>query len=329
MIISRSPYRVSLFGGGTDYPSYYKQYSGIVVGCAIAYYSYLTCRLELPFHTYRSHVSYSKIEQVNDNKKIKHRAIRHVLEYLNVEEGISVTHLGDLPARSGLGSSSTFIVGLLQAVSALKGQLLTKKELVDQSIFIERVLMDEVGGVQDNVWASFGGFNQIDFKAGSEAIVINPLIMDKEFIKSLESSMFLLFTGISRVSSKVAKSYAEDYSGEKLLIYDRLKDIAKNGADAIKGQNIREACQLLDDNWREKKSLSKEVSNGEIDDIYNHIQFLGGSAKLLGSGGGGFMLVMSEDKDNLAKLKGEFKKGKKIVVDMKFDFAGSQIIFNA
>lgn len=327
MIISKTPYRISLFGGGTDYQNYFKEHGGLVVGAAINHYSYLTCRFEKSFHNYKSHISYSKIEQVNDNKKIKHRAIRNVLEYLEIEDGVSITHLGDLPARSGLGSSSTFIVGLLNALSALRGKLLTKRELVDQSIFIERVMMDELGGMQDNVWAAFGGINQIEFKAGSETIVVHPITVNKDFIKELSQSIFLLYTGISRVGSAVAQSYAKELTSSVLRVNSRLKDIAKQGISSINSMDIKELGRLLDENWQEKKSLAEGISNKAIDDLYSKITYNGLSAKLLGSGGGGFMLVLG-DKKRVASLKEEFIKEKKVCVNIEFDFGGSSIIYH-
>jgi D-glycero-alpha-D-manno-heptose-7-phosphate kinase len=324
MIISRTPFRISFFGGGTDYPDWYLKHGGAVIATAIDKYCYIMCRKLPPFFDHKYAIRYSRIENCAAVKEIKHPTAREVLKYLGIDHGIEINHDGDLPARSGIGSSSSFTVGLLLALYALKGVMPSKMRLALEAIHIEQDLVKETVGSQDQVSAAFGGFNQIVFLQNGE-IVVKPIILPQEILKQLNDHLLLFYTGIKRTASDVAKSYVDNIEVRKRQM--RIMHDLVNEAISVlgSGRDILEFGRLLHEAWGIKRSFSKLVSNSEVDAIYAEARAAGAlGGKLSGAGGGGFMLLFAP-KQRHHKIKERLNK--LIHVPFKFDFSGSQIIF--
>jgi D-glycero-alpha-D-manno-heptose-7-phosphate kinase len=324
MIISRTPYRISFFGGGTDYPTWYLKHGGAVLATTIDKYCYLTCRYLPPFFEHKTRVVYSKVESCQTIDEISHPSVREVLRYLNIDRGVEIHHDGDLPARSGMGSSSSFTVGLLHALYALKGQMVSKQQLAQESIYIEQEILKETVGSQDQMSAAHGGFNIIEFSPNGE-ISVRPMTLTQERIEELNSHLMLFYTGIIRTASNIAKSYVNNIENGKrqlCLLNDLLKEsisILNNGTD------INEFGRLLHEAWQAKRSLSNKVSNSSVDEIYNTVRSAGAlGGKLTGAGGGGFMLLFVPPEKQM-KVREKLKK--LIHVPFKFEGGGSQIIF--
>ena len=205
MIISKTPFRISLFGGGTDYPSWYRDNGGSVLATAIDKYCYISCRHLPPFFDHKHRIVYSKVESVKEIKEIQHPVVRAVLSTLGTRAGLEIHHNGDLPARSGMGSSSSFTVGLINAINAMKGLQTSKDDLAKQAIYIEQEVLKENVGSQDQILAAFGGFNKIDFNA-DDSFNITPVIINKDLTCKLQDHMLLFFTGLSRYASDIAKA---------------------------------------------------------------------------------------------------------------------------
>jgi D-glycero-alpha-D-manno-heptose-7-phosphate kinase len=326
MIISRTPYRISFFGGGTDYPAWFEEHVGAVLATSINKYCYITCRYLPPFFEHKYRVVYSKIESCMTIDDIKHPSVRAVLKYLNIDRGIEIHHDGDLPARSGMGSSSAFTVGLLNAIYALRGVYKGKYHLAKEGIYIEQEALKETVGCQDQILSAYGGLNHVVFPASGQ-FTVSPLILPQKRIEELESHLLLFYTGIKRTASDVAQSYVQDMNGSSRKRQLRIiKDLVEESITILsKGDNISAFGELLHEAWHAKKSLSPKVSNSEIDDIYEIALSAGAiGGKLTGAGGGGFMLLFvppsrhQHVKEKLNKL---------IHVPFNFEFSGSQIIF--
>jgi len=324
MIISRTPFRISFFGGGTDYPAWYREHGGAVLATTIDKYCYLTCRHLPPFFEHRIRIVYSKIENCQSVDEISHPSVREVLRYLNFDRGIEIHHDGDLPARSGMGSSSAFTVGLLNALYALKGQMANKHQLAKESIEIEQNWLRENVGSQDQVATAFGGLNHITFPANGE-IAVRPVTIATERMKELNSHLMLIYTGIARTSSMIAESYVNDVASKKRQLRV-LKDLVDESVAVLNGNRSIEAFgELLHEAWLTKRGLSSEVTNPHIDEIYESA--LSGGAlggKLLGAGGGGFMLLFAPPE---TQKRIREKLSNLICVPFEFEFSGSQIIF--
>jgi D-glycero-alpha-D-manno-heptose-7-phosphate kinase len=324
MVISRTPYRISFFGGGTDYPSWYKLHGGAVLATSIDKYCYITCRYLPPFFEHRFRVVYSKIEDCMTIDQIKHPAVRAALSQLNFERGVEVHHDGDLPARSGMGSSSSFTVGLLHALHALQGEVRSKKELAEESIQIEQQVLNETVGSQDQVTAAYGGFNHIVFLSNGE-ISVKPMTLSQTRLDELNDHLMLFYTGIKRTASDVAETYVETID-EKRRQLRILRDMVDEAVSILgSNQNIHHFGELLHEAWQVKRSLSDKVSSGEIDNVYATARERGAiGGKLLGAGGGGFMLlfVPPNQHDLVRAALSEF-----IHVPFRFEHGGSQIIF--
>ena len=324
MIISRTPYRISFFGGGTDYPVWHREHGGAVLACSIDKYAYLTCRYLPPFFENKHRVVWSRIENCKSLDDIVHPAVRAVLKYLNIERGIEIHHQGDLPARSGMGSSSSFTVGLLHALYALQGQMPGKRRLAIESIYIEQEVIKENVGSQDQVSAAYGGLNHIEFLPNGE-ISIKPVTILRERITELESHLMLFYTGIVRTAAEVAESYTKEIEKRKRQLRI-LHDMVDEGISILSGaRDIAMFGELLHESWDAKRSLSDQVSNSEVDELYEQARAAGAiGGKLTGAGGGGFMLLFvppshhNAVKERLAKL---------LHVPIQLEFAGSQIIF--
>lgn len=324
MIISRTPHRISFFGGGTDYPSWYLEHGGKVLGAAIDKYCYITCRQLPPFFEHRYRIAYSRIETVNRIEEIQHPSVRETLKYLGMEEGMEIHHDGDIPARSGMGSSSSFTVGLLKTLLAFKGRIISKEDLYRTAIHIEQDLIKENVGSQDQVWAACGGLNTIEFLQNGE-IVVNPIIMSDNLMLSFEKKFMLFFTGLSRYAHEIAgeqiqrtKSNTNELFTMRKLVDDAY-GIVTSGRD-----DFSDFGRLLNETWQLKRKLSSKITTGDIDDIYRRAVDNGAlGGKLLGAGGGGFMLfyVEPEHQDRLKKALDGL-----LHVPFRFDFSGSEIM---
>jgi len=324
MIISKTPFRISFFGGGTDYPVWYRENQGAVLSTTIDKYCYITIRYLPPFFPHKHRIVYSKIEMVNDINEILHPAVRATLQFLNIDKGIEIHHDGDLPAKTGLGSSSSFTVGLLNSLYALKGVIPSKLQLAKEAIHIERDILKENVGAQDQVAAAFGGFNKINFN-GKDEIKIEPITIGKERIKQLENHLMLFFTGFSRTASDIAKSQIENTPNKKRelsLMYQMVDEAIKILNE--KG-DIKDFGKLLHEAWLLKKSLTDKISTPEIDNIYEKALQAGAlGGKLLGAGGGGFM-VLFVPPENQPGVREKLKN----LLEVKFHFEneGSKIIY--
>lgn len=324
MIISRTPYRISFFGGGTDYPAWYLKHGGQVIATTINKYCYITCRYLPPFFEHRIRIVYSRSEICQTIDEISHPAVREILRFLNVEHGVEIHHDGDLPARSGVGSSSSFTVGMLHACHALKGYMPTRKQLSAEAIKIEQETLKETVGSQDQVMAAYGGFNHVSFgRDGS--IGVRPVTVLPSRLEELNSHLMLLFTGFVRTASTVATSWVEDV--EKLAPqYRVMSQMVDEAVTLLSGRrDIAEFGRLLNEGWKAKRSLSSGISNSVIDDAY--LAALGAGAvggKLVGAGGGGFMLLFAppERQKAVRERLHDF-----LHVPFKFDTDGSQIVF--
>lgn len=324
MIISRTPFRISFFGGGTDYPVWYRENKGAVLSTTIDKYCYITLRYLPPFFPHKHRIVYSEIEMVKDVNEILHPAVRETLKFLKIDKGIEIHHDGDLPARTGLGSSSSFTVGLLNSLYALKGFIPSKLQLAKEAIHIERDLLKENVGAQDQVAAAYGGFNKISFN-GNDEIKVEPITIKKEKIKQLEDHLMLFFTGFSRFASDVAKDQIKNtpQKREELIQMGQMVDEAINILN--KGENILEFGKLLDKTWQIKKTLSDKITTPEIDSVYQRATKAGAiGGKLLGAGNGGFMLFFVPP-ESQPEVRAELKD----LLEVKFNFEneGSQIIY--
>lgn len=292
MIITRTPFRISFFGGGTDYAAWYQEHGGIVLSTSIDKYCYISCRYLPPFFEHKYRVVYSKIENCRTIDQIEHPAVRAVLTYMQCNIGLEIHHDGDLPARSGLGSSSSFTVGLLNALSALKGNYIANSDLASQAIHIERDIIKENVGSQDQICAAHGGFNRIEFlRDGS--FRVDPVVLRQERLEEFQGHLMLFFTGLSRFASDIAKSKIDNLKNRAAELQRMTESVHEAIRILQSDAPIEEIGRLLDQNWKYKRSLSDKVSSPEIDQIYEAAIKAGAiGGKLLGAGGGGFMVFL-------------------------------------
>jgi D-glycero-alpha-D-manno-heptose-7-phosphate kinase len=324
MIISRTPFRISFFGGGTDYPEWYLNHGGAVLSTTFDKYCYITCRELPPFFDHKYRIAYSIVENAKNISDIKHPAVRAALEEVEFEHGLEIHVDADLPARSGLGSSSSFIVGLLNSFYALKGRRLSREFLALEAIRIEREVLAESVGSQDQIAAAYGGMNVIHFHQDG-GLKIEPVILTADRKNLLNSHLMLFFTGFSRIASEIAQDQIAnieskiDQLHQMRSMVDQALDILSNDKD------IRLFGELLHDAWIFKKLLSNKISSSQIDDIYTKARGSGAiGGKLLGAGGGGFMLLFVEPSKQ-ASVKKALKDF--IFVPFEFENSGSQIIY--
>ncbi len=293
MIIVRTPYRVSFFGGGTDYPSWYQEHGGAVLATSIDKYCYITCRYLPPFFEHKYRLVYSRIETVQHYDEFEHPAARAVLQWADLQQGLEIHHDGDLPARSGLGSSSSFTVSLIHALSALRGKHVTKDALANDAIYIEQDIIKENVGSQDQISAAFGGFNRIEFKKNNAPFEVAPIILGRNRLQELQDHFMLFFTGFSRIASEIAKSKIDNFKNRE----NELKTMSAMVDEAIQilqnpATSIDEFGKLLHQSWLYKRGLSDKISTPEIDNIYSDAMSAGAiGGKILGAGGGGFLLL--------------------------------------
>jgi D-glycero-alpha-D-manno-heptose-7-phosphate kinase len=324
MIITSTPLRISFFGGGTDYPVWYRENGGSVLSTTIDKCCYITCRRLPPFFEYHSRISYSTVENVNRNDAIQHPSVRACLQYLGIDEGVEIHHVADLPARTGLGTSSAFTVGLLHALYALKSQMCDKHALASEAIHIEQEMLAEAVGAQDQVSAAYGGFNRINFnKEGS--IEVKRILASQNRIAELEQHLALYFTGFSRIASEIAQEQLKVTPHKKNELNTMLQFVDEAEAIVVNpNRSLHEFGRLLHEGWQIKRSLTQKISNSSIDEIYQaglDSGALGG--KLLGAGGGGFMLFFVPPERREA-LRMRLKK--LLCVPFTFSSKGSDVV---
>jgi D-glycero-alpha-D-manno-heptose-7-phosphate kinase len=324
MIISRTPFRISLFGGGTDYPAWFREHGGAVVGTAIDKYCYLTVRHLPPFFEHKARIVYSQIELVHDYAEVRHPAVRGVLTDKGITDGLEIHHDADLPARSGLGSSSSFTVGLLNALYALDGRMVGKRELGMEAIRIEQNVLKESVGCQDQLWAAFGGLNHIEFFPDGE-FALSPIVLPPGRRDELRQSLMLFFTGFSRFSSDFAQDQLKNINQRKTQLR-AMRGMVNSAIDILRDTRapIGELGELLHQSWMFKRELADSVSNSQIDEIYEAGRAAGAiGGKLLGAGGGGFMVFIVEPERREAVRE---KLKDLIHVSIGFDTEGSKIV---
>jgi D-glycero-alpha-D-manno-heptose-7-phosphate kinase len=324
MIITSTPLRISFFGGGTDYSVWYREHGGAVLSTTIDKCCYITTRLLPPFFEYHSRVSYSKVENVNRNTAIEHPSVRACLQFLEIGEGVEVHHVADLPARTGLGTSSAFTVGLLLSLYALKGQMRDKHTLAMDAIRVEQELLQEAVGSQDQVSAAYGGFNRINFHPDGN-IEVKRILSSQSRFAELQQHLAIYFTGFSRTASEIAQEQLRMTPHKQRELETMFQLVSE--AEAIltsPSRSLDDFGRLLHESWQIKKSLTQRITNASIDEIYEagiSAGALGG--KLLGAGGGGFMLFFVPP-DRQEELRIRLKKF--LRVPFTFSNSGSRVV---
>ena len=324
MIITKTPYRISFFGGGTDHPIWFKENGGKVLATTFDKYCYISIRNLPQFFDHKFRIVYSSIESVKTVNQIKHPSVRETLNYFNINKGLEIHHDGDLPARSGLGSSSSFTVGLINALNALEGVQNSKLDLANSAIHVEQNLINECVGSQDQISAAYGGMNEIIFNR-DESFLVNPAILSQDRKNELNDHLMLFYSGISRFSSDISKSQVSNIKNCTPQMQD-LFDMVDEGSSILKNPNISldEFGKLLHESWQVKRSLSDKVSNSFINEIYEVARSSGAlGGKVLGAGGGGVILLFVKPKDQeVVKVK-----LKNLVhVPFKFENTGSKVV---
>jgi len=324
MVITRTPYRISFFGGGTDYAPWYTENGGAVLCTTIDKYCYISCRILPPFFEHKFRIVYSKVELCKRIDEIQHPSVRESLRFLNFRRGLEIHHDGDLPARSGIGSSSSFTVGLLHSLYSLEGVMPDKKKLATDSIYVEQNMIREMVGSQDQVSSAFGGFNRIGFSKDG-LIDVQPVTLAKTRQDELNDHLMLFYTGIKRTASEVAKGYV-DSMNDKHKVLKKMHRMVDDGLEVLcSNKCICKFGELLHEAWMLKKSLCSKISNSVVDDVYETAMNAGAiGGKLLGAGSGGFLLLFvppssqKRVRDTLSRL---------IHVPFNFEHGGSQVIF--
>lgn len=325
MIITKTPFRMSFFGGGTDMREFCNLHGGAVLSTTFDKYCYVTVRHLPRFFDYKNQVTYSRIERVSDTNEIEHPMVREAMKMLDMHE-LVITYDADLPARTGLGTSSSFAVGLLNAFYALKGKYVGKKKLADDAIYLERVLCDEAGGLQDQIAASFGGLNRIDFDANGYQV--SPIIISPARKEELNGKLMLFFTGFSRFSAEIhteTKSHLQDKT-KQLMEMKQLVDEAE-AVLVDKNSSLDKFGRLLDYTWKLKRQTGSKISTNAIDELYEKALNAGAlGGKLLGAGGGGFLLFYVPEDKQLA-VKEELSA--LLHVPFLFENGGTDVIYYA
>jgi D-glycero-alpha-D-manno-heptose-7-phosphate kinase len=331
MIIARSPLRISFFGGGTDFPEWYLKNSGEVISTTIDKYTYVLLRKLPPFFKFKYRLRYFENEFINNIDEIKHPTIKAILKNIHDDKsGLDISHNSDLPAQSGLGSSSAFTVALVQAMIGLNGKTINKYDLAEKSTQIEQNILGECVGSQDQFASSFGGFNSIKFNTNNRKI-ITPININQNRIKALLESSVLFFTGFSRTASTIESDKLKHLEKNHYQL-EEINSITQEAkkilySDSRNNKMISDLSLLLNETWQIKKRLSKKVTSDKIDEIFNVAKKNGALAgKLLGAGGGGFVLFLVKNRIDKTKLVKSLNKLKK--VEFGFDTAGSQILYS-
>ena len=324
MVITRTPLRISFFGGGTDYPVWYREHGGSVLSTTIDKCCYITCRRLPPFFDYHSRISYSRVENVNRNDAIEHPSVRTCLQFMGMQEGVEIHHVADLPARTGLGTSSAFTVGLLLGLYALKDRMRSRDALATDAIHVEQDLIQEAVGSQDQVAAAFGGFNRINFRTDG-SIEVDRIMTSQSRLAELEQHLALYFTGFQRTASEIAHEQVrmtpqkQKELGTMFQLVNEAESILTNPQ-----RSLDEFGRLLHESWQIKRRLTQKITNSSIDEIYEaglSAGALGG--KLLGAGGGGFMLFYVPP-ERRAELRSRLRK--LLCVPFGFSNRGSHVV---
>ncbi len=322
MIITQTPFRMSFFGGGTDYPGFYEEHGGSVISTTFDKYCYVTVRHLPRFFDYTNQFTYAQIERVNSVEEIEHPAIRNAMKYLDMHE-IRLIYEADLPARSGLGSSSSFAVGMLNAFYALKGKYASKEKLAQDAIYLERKLCEENGGVQDQIAASYGGFNRIDFS--QDGFNVKPIIISKERKCELDENLMLFFTGFSRFSSDIASEQQKATRNKTKELLEMLKLVDEAEEILTSKSNLNEFGRMLDYTWKLKRGITNRISTSDIDNLYQKAIDAGAlGGKLMGAGGGGFMVFYVE-KDKQHNVRHALKD--LLHVPFNFENKGTSVLY--
>lgn len=323
MVITQTPFRMSFFGGGTDFPGFYNEHGGAVISTTFDKYCYVNVRHLPPFFEYSTELSYSKIERVKNIDEINHPSIRECMRYLDMRD-IRLTYEADLPAKSGLGTSSSFAVGMLNAFYSLKGKYKSKRELADDAIYLERELCNEAGGVQDQIAVAFGGFNRIDFSA--DGYQVTPVVMSNERKEILNDNLMMFFTGFSRFSSDIQTStqaVLKDKTAQLLEMYS-LVDTAQ-GILTDKNSDLNDFGRLLDHTWKLKRGITTRISTNSLDEIYEKAMSAGAlGGKLLGAGGGGFFVFYVEPEKRKSVMQA---LDKLLYISFRFEDSGTRVIY--
>lgn len=322
MFTTRTPFRMSFLGGGTDFPAYFNEYGGCVLSATFNKYSYVTVR-ELPaLFDYKNQFTYSKIERFNSPDELEHPLVREALKYIGTDR-VQIAYDADLPARSGIGSSSSFAVGLLNELHLLKGEKLSKMELAKEAIYLERVLCNEAGGVQDQLAVAFGGLNKITFDTDGYKIL--PVDISHKNRKQFNNNLLLVFTGFSHFSGEVAVAQQNNIP-HKISELNEMKSLVSEGEKIlVSGNSLDDFGRLLDYTWKLKRTLSDRISTNEIDELYDSAKKAGAlGGKILGAGSGGFMLlyVPEEKRENVKKI---FESSR--IIPFEFEDEGTKLIY--
>jgi len=324
MIITKTPYRISFFGGGTDHPSWFKEEGGKVLATTIDKYCYITMRELPPFFKHKYRIVYSLIESINDVSSIQHPAVREVLKYFEIHVGLEIHHDGDLPAKSGLGSSSSFTVGLINAMHSYLKIESSPLELAKKAIHIEQDLIKEHVGSQDQISAAYGGFNEINFYR-DETFSVEPKVIDNKRLRGLNNHLMLFFTGVSRFSTDITKSQLSNIKNCYSQL-NEMQSMVDEGSSILINSNtpLDEFGILLDKSWRLKRTLSNKITNPMIDDIYSAATKAGAlGGKILGAGGGGFVLFYVKPENQFQVKKA---LNKLTYVPFNFENSGSKVV---
>lgn len=323
MVISKTPFRMSFFGGGTDFSEYYTKFGGSVLSATFNKYCFVTVRDFPPFFEHKNQLTYSKIERFNSPDELSHPLVREALKYLH-ENSIQISYDADLPARTGIGSSSSFAVGLLNSIHTLRGRYSTSKQLANEAIHLERVLCKEYGGIQDQIAAAYGGFNKIVFD--SKGFTVNPISINEDRLRQLNGELMLFFSGQSRISGEIAEEQAKNVSANTKTL-NKMKELVNEGERILtENRNLSEFGELLDISWQMKTTLAGNITTDKINYLYETAKKSGAvGGKLLGAGGGGFLLLYVPEK-NQSKVRTALEDY--MYVPFDFESEGSKIIYS-
>ncbi len=326
MIITQTPVRISFFGGGTDYPEHFNTYGGATLGASIDKYTTISVSPLTKFFDHRIRISYSRMELCSSIDEIEHPSVRECLRYSEIDGGVEMSVVNDLPARTGLGSSSSFTVGLLHALHAFKGELVSTEQLAQESVYVEREMIKERVGLQDQYTCALGGVVNLEFHDGDK-VVAKPLIVQKERLEALEDRLLLFYTGLQRTAHDILESQmSRTKNGEIASQLNHMQALVEEGAKILgNGRDLREFGELLQDSWMYKRQLSDAVSNPLIDDAYEQARGAGAvGGKLLGAGGGGFLLLYVEpyNQEAVRQALADLQE-----VNFHFESQGSRLIF--
>ena len=322
MVITQTPFRMSFFGGGTDFSGFYDEYGGSVLSSTFDKYCVVTVSHLPRFFEYKNQVTYSKIERVKEVDEIEHPAVRESMKFLDMHE-LRIAYDADLPARTGLGTSSSFVVGMLNAFYALKGKYADKKRLAEEAIYVERVLCKESGGIQDQIAAAYGGFNRINFN--KDGFEVHPVVISKERKSTLNGNLMLFFTGISRISAKVASAQVKEIKNKTNDLKEMLRLVDEAEKILVSKGDLNDFGRLLDYTWKLKRGITTEISSDKIDYHYQKAIEAGAlGGKLLGAGGGGFLLFyVEQDKQRkVAEALNDL-----LYIPFEFESQGTRIMY--